>query len=94
MTGGAWSTTRFSVFFITKVDGTLDVWDLLVQQDSPVLSVKVDVFLLINLNLKKLIKELFYKNISQATSSNFLIFISLLIFVNANILLKKKTGVR
>ncbi|XP_033209983.1 dynein intermediate chain 2, axonemal [Belonocnema kinseyi] len=41
LTGGAWSTTRFSVFFITKVDGTLDVWDLLVQQDSPVLSVKV-----------------------------------------------------
>ncbi|XP_043465587.1 dynein axonemal intermediate chain 2 isoform X4 [Leptopilina heterotoma] len=41
LTGGVWSTTRFSVFFITKVDGTLDVWDLIVQQDSPVLSVKV-----------------------------------------------------
>ncbi|XP_008543431.1 dynein axonemal intermediate chain 2 [Microplitis demolitor] len=41
LTGGAWSTTRFSVFFLTKTDGTLDVWDLLVQQDSPVLSVKV-----------------------------------------------------
>ncbi|XP_044001615.1 dynein axonemal intermediate chain 2 [Aphidius gifuensis] len=41
LTGGAWSPTRFSVFFLTKVDGTLDVWDLLVQQDSPVLSIKV-----------------------------------------------------
>ncbi|KAK0090365.1 hypothetical protein PV325_001139 [Microctonus aethiopoides] len=41
LTGGAWSTTRFSVFFLTKIDGTLDVWDLLVQQDAPVLSVKV-----------------------------------------------------
>ncbi|XP_076247328.1 dynein axonemal intermediate chain 2 isoform X1 [Calliopsis andreniformis] len=39
--GGAWSVTRFSVFFLIKVDGTLDVWDLLIQQDSPVLSVKV-----------------------------------------------------
>ncbi|KAG7205444.1 hypothetical protein KM043_007436 [Ampulex compressa] len=39
--GGAWSTTRFSVFFLIKMDGTLDVWDLLIQQDSPVLSVKV-----------------------------------------------------
>ncbi|XP_076663625.1 dynein axonemal intermediate chain 2 isoform X1 [Andrena cerasifolii] len=39
--GGAWSVTRFSVFFLIKMDGTLDVWDLLIQQDSPVLSVKV-----------------------------------------------------
>ncbi|XP_043284269.1 dynein intermediate chain 3, ciliary isoform X2 [Venturia canescens] len=41
LTGGAWSATRFSVFFLTKIDGTLDVWDLIVQQDSPVLSIKV-----------------------------------------------------
>ncbi|CAK9823903.1 Dynein axonemal intermediate chain 2 [Anthophora retusa] len=41
LTGGAWSVTRFSVFFLIKMDGTLDVWDLLIQQDSPVLSVKV-----------------------------------------------------
>ncbi|KAG6801639.1 dynein intermediate chain 2, axonemal isoform X1 [Apis mellifera caucasica] len=39
--GGAWSITRFSVFFLIKMDGTLDIWDLLIQQDSPVLSVKV-----------------------------------------------------
>ncbi|KAK2584928.1 hypothetical protein KPH14_002523 [Odynerus spinipes] len=38
---GAWSATRFSVFFLTKIDGTLDVWDLLIQQDTPVLSIKV-----------------------------------------------------
>ncbi|XP_012269185.3 dynein intermediate chain 3, ciliary isoform X2 [Athalia rosae] len=41
LTSGAWSATRFSVFFLTKMDGTMDVWDILVQQDSPVLSVKV-----------------------------------------------------
>ncbi|XP_014609987.1 PREDICTED: dynein intermediate chain 2, axonemal isoform X2 [Polistes canadensis] len=39
--GGSWSTTRFSVFFLIKIDGTLDVWDLLIQQDTPVLSIKV-----------------------------------------------------
>ncbi|XP_034947678.1 dynein intermediate chain 3, ciliary [Chelonus insularis] len=41
LTGGTWSTTRFSVFFLTKLDGTLDVWDLLVQQNAPALSIKV-----------------------------------------------------
>nr|XP_034190181.1 dynein intermediate chain 2, axonemal isoform X1 [Osmia lignaria] len=41
LTGGAWSVTRFSVFFLIKMDGTLDVWDLLIQQDSPILSMKV-----------------------------------------------------
>ncbi|XP_043678098.1 dynein axonemal intermediate chain 2-like isoform X2 [Vespula pensylvanica] len=39
--GGSWSATRFSVFFLIKIDGTLDVWDLLIQQDTPVLSIKV-----------------------------------------------------
>ncbi|XP_012527681.1 dynein intermediate chain 2, axonemal isoform X3 [Monomorium pharaonis] len=41
LTGGAWSATRYSVYFLIKVDGTLDVWDFLIQQDSPVLSIKV-----------------------------------------------------
>ncbi|RLU17333.1 hypothetical protein DMN91_009566 [Ooceraea biroi] len=41
LTGGAWSTTRYSVYYLIKTDGTLDVWDFLIQQDSPVLSVKI-----------------------------------------------------
>ncbi|KAJ8687887.1 hypothetical protein QAD02_023682 [Eretmocerus hayati] len=41
LTNGAWSETRFSVFFLTRADGTMDAWDLLVQQDKPVLGVKV-----------------------------------------------------
>ncbi|XP_015125075.1 dynein intermediate chain 2, axonemal [Diachasma alloeum] len=41
LTSGVWSPTRFSVFFLTKMNGTLDVWDLLVQQDAPALSIKV-----------------------------------------------------
>ncbi|XP_058792515.1 dynein intermediate chain 3, ciliary [Phymastichus coffea] len=41
LTGGHWSPSRYSVFFLTKIDGTLDAWDLIVQQDGPVLSAKV-----------------------------------------------------
>ncbi|CAH0546097.1 unnamed protein product [Brassicogethes aeneus] len=41
LTDGAWSPTRFSVFFTTRSDGVLDVWDLLQQQDEAVLSVKI-----------------------------------------------------
>lgn len=43
LTDGVWSPTKYSVFFLAKTDGTLDAWDLLVQQDNPVLSVKVGV---------------------------------------------------
>lgn len=56
--GGSWSATRFSVFFLIKIDGTLDVWDLLIQQDSPVLSIKVTPFfilIVINFNIHSII---------------------------------------
>ena len=32
---------RVSQFFITRMDGVLDTWDLLQQQNEPVLTVKV-----------------------------------------------------
>ncbi|XP_046403113.1 dynein intermediate chain 3, ciliary-like isoform X2 [Ischnura elegans] len=41
LTGGGWSPTRYSVFYTTRVDGSLDVWDILQQQREPCLSVKV-----------------------------------------------------
>lgn len=41
LTDGAWSPTRLSVFFTTRSDGTLDVWDILQQQKQACLSVKV-----------------------------------------------------
>ncbi|XP_049814066.1 dynein intermediate chain 3, ciliary-like [Schistocerca nitens] len=41
LTGGYWSPTRFSVFFTTKGDGTLDVWDVLKSNSDPYLTVKV-----------------------------------------------------
>ncbi|KAL7302807.1 hypothetical protein TKK_0004846 [Trichogramma kaykai] len=41
LTNGMWSPTRFSTFFLTKANGTLDVWDIIVQKDTPVLSIKV-----------------------------------------------------
>ncbi|XP_014093385.2 dynein intermediate chain 3, ciliary isoform X1 [Bactrocera oleae] len=41
LTDGAWSYTKVSQFFITRMDGVLDTWDLLHQQNQPVLTVKV-----------------------------------------------------
>jgi dynein intermediate chain 2 len=41
LTAGCWSPTRPGVFFTTKDDGTMDVWDLFYQQDYPVFSTKV-----------------------------------------------------
>ncbi|XP_076264362.1 dynein, axonemal, intermediate chain 2 [Rhynchophorus ferrugineus] len=41
LTSGAWSPTRLSVFFTTRTDGILDVWDILQEQKRACLSVKV-----------------------------------------------------
>lgn len=41
LTDGAWSPTRLSVFFTTRSDGILDVWDILQQQKQACLGVKV-----------------------------------------------------
>eukprot|EP00033_Pygsuia_biforma_P003171 GCRY01003479.1.p1 GENE.GCRY01003479.1~~GCRY01003479.1.p1 ORF type:complete len:569 (-),score=172.78 GCRY01003479.1:437-2143(-) len=41
LSGGAWSPVRPAVFFSTKMDGTLDVWDVLYKQNDPAYSVKV-----------------------------------------------------
>lgn len=38
---GTWSAQRCSVIFITRYDGTLEVWDLLIRQDEPVLQLKL-----------------------------------------------------
>lgn len=41
LTDGAWSPTRYSLFFVSRVDGVLDAWDLLQQHSEPTLSIKV-----------------------------------------------------
>ncbi|NXD76749.1 DNAI2 protein, partial [Halcyon senegalensis] len=41
LTDGCWSPVRPSVFFTTRSDGTLDVWDFLFKQKDPTLSLKV-----------------------------------------------------
>ncbi|NXN64467.1 DNAI2 protein, partial [Himantopus himantopus] len=41
LTDGCWSTVRPAVFFTTRSDGTLDVWDFLFKQNDPALSLKV-----------------------------------------------------
>lgn len=38
---GTWSGSRCTVFFIARYDGTLEVWDLLIRQDEPVLQLKL-----------------------------------------------------
>uniref|UniRef100_G3VY15 Dynein axonemal intermediate chain 2 n=1 Tax=Sarcophilus harrisii TaxID=9305 RepID=G3VY15_SARHA len=41
LTDGAWSPQRPAVFFTTKMDGTLDIWDFVFKQSDPALSLKV-----------------------------------------------------
>lgn len=41
LSDGCWSPVRPSVFFTTKMDGTLDIWDFLFKQNDPALTLKV-----------------------------------------------------
>ncbi|XP_037666008.1 dynein intermediate chain 2, axonemal isoform X2 [Choloepus didactylus] len=41
LTDGAWSPVRPAVFFTTKMDGTLDIWDFAFKQCDPALNLKV-----------------------------------------------------
>ncbi|KAJ8319030.1 hypothetical protein KUTeg_004121 [Tegillarca granosa] len=41
LTDGCWSPVRPAVFFVSKMDGTLDVWDILFKQNDPTLSLQV-----------------------------------------------------
>jgi dynein intermediate chain 2, axonemal len=41
LTDGCWSQKLGSMFFISRMDGVMDAWDLLQQQNEPVLAVKV-----------------------------------------------------
>lgn len=44
LTDGSWSPARYSVFYTTQTDGTLNVWDILQQQRKPTLSMKVKIY--------------------------------------------------
>jgi len=41
LTGGCWSTTRPGVFYLTRKDGVVSVWDYNLQQHHGVLDYKV-----------------------------------------------------
>lgn len=41
LTDGCWSPVRPAVFFTTRMDGCLDVWDYLFKQNDPTLSIQV-----------------------------------------------------
>jgi dynein intermediate chain 2 len=46
LTHGCWHPQRAGVFFTTRMDGYMDVWDLMTRQSTPVLSVQVSDFAL------------------------------------------------
>lgn len=41
LTSGSWHPVRPGVFFTTRMDGYLDLWDLMLRQSTPALSVQV-----------------------------------------------------
>ena len=41
LTDGCWSPTRPGVFFTTKMDGTLDIWDYFFKQNDPTFTIQV-----------------------------------------------------
>ncbi|KAG5671329.1 hypothetical protein PVAND_001532 [Polypedilum vanderplanki] len=41
LTGGCWSPTKCSLFYLSRMDGNVEAWDLLQQQSEPVLTIKV-----------------------------------------------------
>lgn len=41
LTDGCWSPVRPAVFYTTKMDGSLDIWDLVFKQNDPTLSIQV-----------------------------------------------------
>ena len=41
LTDGCWSPVRPAVFFTSRMDGCLDVWDYLFKQNDPTLSIQV-----------------------------------------------------
>ncbi|CAE1300154.1 DNAI2 [Acanthosepion pharaonis] len=41
LTDGCWSHVRPAVYFTTKMDGTLDIWDLIFKHNDPTLTIQV-----------------------------------------------------
>ena len=41
LTDGCWSPTRPGVFFTTKSDGSLDIWDYMFKQNDPTMTIQV-----------------------------------------------------
>ena len=49
LTDAQWSPVRPGVFFTTKMDGTLDVWDFIFKQNDPTLNIQVNYSFLVDL---------------------------------------------
>jgi len=54
LTDGCWSPVRPGVFYTSRMDGVLDVWDYLFKQNEPTLSIQVRLCVFV-VNLKLII---------------------------------------
>ena len=53
MTGGNWSPTRPGVFFTTRNDGVMNVWDFFYKQNDPVLNIEVSDASITSFNIQR-----------------------------------------
>lgn len=63
LTDGCWSPTKCSLFYLSRIDGNLEAWDLLQQQSEPILTMKVCIFSLYALFLI-ILKTHIYRKLS------------------------------
>lgn len=52
LTDGCWSKTRAGVFFLTRMDGWLDVWDFYYRQNEVAFEHKISDSALTNVSLQ------------------------------------------
>jgi len=60
LTDGAWSPNRPGLFFTTNMDGCMDVWDYLLKQNEPTISVQVYSTFLRTVGCRVVLKQTFY----------------------------------
>lgn len=51
LTNGCWSPTRCGVFFLTRIDGFIDVWDFFYKQNEVAYSQKISDYPLTSISL-------------------------------------------
>jgi hypothetical protein len=52
ITDAEWSPSRPGVFFISKADGTIDIWDLLDRTHAPILTQSISIHKISFINVR------------------------------------------